>query len=128
MVWEYKECFSTGPFGLGKCNLYEGDIQLKPGYTPSWTPARPIPYKLRDEFETHINGLIEADVIEKCTAKSLWNSPIFLVKKPHQPNKMRFVVDMRAVNLQCLPDNFQMPLMGHVVDKIAGCKLYSVFD
>ena len=100
--------------------MYEADIQLKPGYTPTWTPARPVPYKLRDEMERQIKGLEDADVIEKCTSKSLFNSPVFLVKKPHQPDKMRFVVDMRQVNLQCLPDSFQSPLIGHVVDKIGG--------
>ena len=128
LVWQYRQCFSCGPFDLGECTTYEGDIQLKPGYSPSWGPARPIPYKLRDEMDAQIKGLEEADVIEKCKSKSIWNSPVFLVKKPHQPNKMRFVVDMRAVNLQCLPDNFQMPLIGHVVDKIAGSKWYSTFD
>ena len=128
LVWRYKQCFSSGPFDLGKCNMYQADIKLKPDYKPSWIPARPVPYKLRAKMDEQIKGLEEAGVIEKCTEKSLFNSPVFLVKKPHQPEKMRFVVDMRAVNAECLPDNFQMPLIGHVVDKIAGSKWYSTFD
>ena len=39
LVWKYRGCFSTGPTDLGECTVYEGDIQLKPDYTPSWTPA-----------------------------------------------------------------------------------------
>ena len=27
-----------------------------------------------------------------------------------------------------LPDKFQMPLIGHVADRIGGCKIYSCFD
>ena len=128
LVWRYRDCFSTGPFDLGECNMFEGDIQLKPDFKHTWVPARPIPYLLRDKMEEQIRGLEKADVIEKCTEKSLWNSPAFLVKKPHQPDKMRFVVDMRAINAQCLPDNFQMPLIGHVADKVGGHKWYSTFD
>jgi hypothetical protein len=108
--------------------MYKADITLKPDYKPSWIPARPVPYKLREQMEEQIRGLEKAGVIEKCSEKSLFNSPIFLVRKPHSPNKMRFVCDMRAVNAQCLPDNFQMPLIGHVVDKIAENSWYSTFD
>ena len=89
--------------------MYEGDIILKPDNTPSWTPARPVPYMLRDRMEEQIKGLEDTGVIEKFSSKSLWNSPCFFVKMPHQPDKVRFVLDMRAINLQCLPDSFQMP-------------------
>ena len=128
LVWRYKDCFSAGPFDLGECNMYEGEIMLKPDFKHTWIPARPIPYLLREKMEDQIRGLEKADVIEKCTEKSLFNSPVFLVKKPHQPDKMRFVVDMRAVNAQCLPDNYQMPLIGHVVDTVGGHNWYSTFD
>ena len=128
LVWKYRHCFSTGPTDLGECTMYEGEINLKDGSKPVWVPARPIPYKLRGEFQQHIDDLKKAGVIEECREKSFWNSPVFLVKKPHSPNKYRFVVDMRAVNQECMPDNFQMPLIGNVVDKIGGCKVYSTFD
>ena len=78
-------------------------------------------------MDSQIEGLLHAGVIEECTSKSTWNSPVFLVNKPHT-DKMRFVVDMRAVIQQCMPDAYQLPLIGHVVDKIAGSKLYSTFD
>ena len=128
IVWKYRDCFSRGPFDLGECTTYEAEINLKHDYTPTWVPARPVPYLLREEMEKQIAGLEKAGVIEKCRTKSLFNSPIFLVKKPHQPNKMRFVVDMRMVNSQCLPDDYQIPLIGHVTDKIAGNEWYSTFD
>ena len=108
--------------------MYEGEIQLKPNHTPAWIPARPIPYNMRPIFEQHIQDLKTAGVIEECKQKSLWNSPVFLVSKPHSPGKYRFVVHMRAVNLESLPDKFQMPLIGHVADRIGGCKIYSCFD
>ena len=128
IIWRYRKCFSNGPFDLGECKQYEAEITLKPNYTPSWVPARPVPYKLRDTMDTQIRGLEKAGVIERCSSKSYFNSPVFLVKKPHQPDKMRFVCDMRGVNVQCLPDSYQMPLIGHVVDKVAGNKWYSTFD
>ena len=38
------------------------------------------------------------------------------------------MADMRAVNTQTLPDNYELPNINRVVDKISGCKLYSTFD
>jgi hypothetical protein len=61
--------------------MFEGEIKLKPNYTPVWVPARPIPYKLRAEFAKQIKDLQDADVIEEVKGKSLFNSPVFLVKK-----------------------------------------------
>lgn len=128
IIWRYNHCFSSGPADLGECNMYEGEIQLKPNHTPAWVPARPIPYKMRPIFDQHIQDLKAAGVIEECTQKSLWNSPVFLVSKPHSPGKFRFVVDMRAVNLESLPDKYPVPLIGHVADRLGGCKYYSSFD
>ena len=98
IVWKYRDCFSRGTYDLGECTTYEAEISLKSDFKPTWVPARPVPYLLREEMDKQIAGLEKAGVIEKCKTKSLFNSPIFLVKKPHQPHKMRFVVDMRMVN------------------------------
>ena len=128
IVWNYRHCFSQHPHDLGTCNFYEAEISLKPEARPRWVPARPVPYKLRDELDNHIEGLLEADVIEPCSHKSLWNSAVMLVPKPHQPGSYRFVADFRAVNVECLPDNYQLPNINHLTDRIGGCKYYSSAD
>ena len=128
IVWKYRHCFSTHAHDLGNCNFFEAEINLKPDFQPKWVPSRPVPYKLRDEMNSHIQGLLEADVIEPCQTKSYWNSPVFLVPKPHQPGKYRFVADFRAVNSECLPDNYELPNVNYVVDKIGGSTWYSKLD
>ena len=52
----------------------------------------------------------------------------FLVCKPHQPGKFRFVADFRALNSQCLPDTYCLPNINTVTDKLAGAKVFSTFD
>ncbi len=128
LVWNYRHCFSRHPHDLGTCNFYEADISLKPDAQPRWIPSRPVAYKLRDELDKHIQGLCDADVIEPCREKSLWNSPIMLIPKPNQPGKYRFVGDFRAVNTQSMPDNYQLPNINHLTDRIGGCKYYSSAD
>ena len=64
LVWEFRHNFSKGPFDLGECNTFEGGIELKRDYTPSWIPARPaVPYNLRKEMDSQIEGLLHAGVI-----------------------------------------------------------------
>ena len=47
------------------------------------------------------------------------NSPVFLVSKPKFSGDFRFVIDMRANNLEKVM--FPTPLVFHMVDKIGGC-------
>ena len=128
LVWKYQSVFSHHKNDIGTCNMFEGTIDLKTDHTPQWVPSRPIAYKHRGIVEEELQNLLEADVIEECTERSNWNSPVFLVAKPGQPGKYRWVADMRAVNTQTLPDNYELPNINRVVDKIGGCKLYSTFD
>ena len=128
LVWEYRDCFSAGPYDLGKCKIYEGEIKLKPDSSARWIPARPVPYKKRAEMKSTIENLHKADVIEPCKYKSLWNSQVFIVPKPNQPGKTRFVCDMRSVNLESCDDSFQLPNVNHVLDQLSGCTIFSQMD
>ena len=127
IIWEHRDCFSVNKFDLGKCNFYKAQIELKRDYVAKWIPSRPLPYKLQDEMDKEIEGLLKAGVIEPSTVNSKWNSQCFLVEK-NTPGKFRFVVDMRAVNSQCLPDSYELSNINHVLDKVGRCKFWSTLD
>ena len=136
IVWERRECFSLHEFDVGACNVYEAQINLKPDARPQYVPPIPIPYKRRDAMEQHLKGMEDAGIIEETKENIFWNSRVFLVPKgkvtdnttPDQGAKFRFVADFRALNSQCLPDQYQLPNINHVVDRIGGSKWYSTFD
>lgn len=129
IVWDRRSCFSTHEFDLGTCNFFEAEIKLKPGATPQYVPPIPTPYKRKEMMEKHLDGMEKSGIIEELQGHdNLWNSRVFLVPKPNQPGHFRFVADFRALNSQCLPDQYQLPNINHVVDRIGGAKWYSTFD
>ena len=128
LLWKYRGCFSTHKNDLGTCNMFEATINLKPDHIAQWTPSRPVPYKRRDQLQKELENLLEADVIEEAKERSNWNSPVFLVPKPGKKEAWRWVADMRGLNTQCLPDNFQLPNINYVADKVGGNTWYSTFD
>ena len=136
IIWDRRDCFSVHEFDVGSCNVYEAQINLKPDARPKYVPPIPIPYKRREAMEQHLTGMEDAGIIEETKENILWNSRVFLVPKrkatgstsPDQGAKFRFVADFCALNSQCLPDQYQLPNINHVVDRIGGSKWYSTFD
>ena len=128
IIWERRGCFSTHEFDLGTCNFFEAEIDLKPDARPQYVPPIPIPYKRRAAMEKHLKGMEAAGIIEETQENTMWNSRVFLVPKPHQEGAFRFVADFRALNSQCLPSQYQLGNINHVVDSIGGAKWYSTFD
>jgi len=78
------------------------------------------------ELERQCDVLHDAGIIKEST--SVWNSPVFLIKKPD--NTSRFLVDFRAVNAQVEPLYCGLPALEDVFDDIGDEKpiVYSVMD
>ena len=127
VLWKYRDCFSRDANDIGDCNMFQAKIELQHNAEPSWIPSRPVAYKLRGEMRKQIDDLLAAGVIGECK-DSRWNSPVFLVEKPHKPGSYRFVADLRGVNKLSLPDKYELPNVNHVVDRIGKCKFFSTFD
>lgn len=130
ILWKHKEVFSKHEFDLGTCNFFKAKINLKKDAVPQYVSPIPTPYKQRDALQNHLQGLVKAGVIEEMAngENSRWNARVFLVSKPHQPGKFRFVADFRALNNQCLPDTYCLPNINTVTDNLAGSKFFSTFD
>ena len=77
-----------------------------------------------DELEEHVQGLIEKGIVEPSTSPH--DSPIFLVKKKN--GKKRPILDYREINKIILFLSFPIPLIGYILDMLAGYAYYSVLD
>ena len=129
LVTEYSHCFSRNRFDLGKASFYKAKINLKRDYVAKWVPSRPVSYKLEPYMDEEIDNMIKTDQITKCPY-SLWNSAVFLVGKPNVKggSKYRFVQDGRALNSQCIQDNYELPKINNILDKMSECNYLSSFD
>ena len=127
LLWIYRDCFSVHSMDLGRCNMYEADIQLKPEAKAKWIANRPAPYQLRGVMDEKVRELEKAGIVEKYDGNSPWNSPTMLVKKGSS-NEYRVVQDGRYLNSQTVPDSFEMPSMQRVLDELQDCKYLSSMD
>ena len=132
LINEYSHCFSRDRFDLGEASFSKAKIHLKNDYTPKWIPSRPVSYKLEPHMDEEINNMIKADQITRCPF-SLWNSMVFLVKKPNNsgnPNlsQYRFVQDGRALSSQSVQDCYELPRINSLFDRISDCEWISTFD
>jgi len=127
IVWENRHCFSYDKEDLGCCNMYTAKIDLKKDHSPRWTPSRMTPYKLQGEIDSQLRAMMATGVVEECTSRSNWNSPVFLVVKPNGGGH-RFVADLRGVNMESVEDRFELPNLNHVLDTIGGDTIFSTCD
>ena len=125
LVKKHKEVFSKNKYDIGKCNFFRAKIDLKKDFVPQWAPSHSLNYKMKKEMDSQIENLLREGAIEECEY-SLWNSPVFLVKK--QGSGYRFVADMRRLNQECLLDNFELPNINKLLDDIGKAKIFSTLD
>ena len=128
LIWKHRSTFSTGDDDIGCCNFFKAELRLKTDCTGSWTPSRPIPYKLEGIMDRKIDEMMKSGTIEYSKTHANFNSPVFLVAKPSQPGKFRFVSDFRGINKVTVTDYFELPNMNKVLDKIGNSAIFSSFD
>lgn len=59
-------------------------------------------------------------------SNSSWLSPVVLIKKPD--NSYRFCVDYRKLNQVTVRDNFPLPLITGLLDRLSGNKIFTTLD
>ena len=125
LVDEYWMCFSRDDADIGSVNAEYGvhDIKLT-----DETPIQQRPYKTpfakEKVIDECINKMIDMKIIEP--ANTEWASPVVIVKKPD--GSERFCVDYRKVNAATIKDSFPMPCVESKMNKLHGCKFFSLLD
>lgn len=60
---------------IGVIKLYQCFLKVKENTKPVFVRASPIPFVLKERTETEIEGLEQADIMEKVTY-SAWRTPV----------------------------------------------------
>ena len=102
LIVKYHDICSKGKFDLGRTDVIEHKVSMKTE-EPIHTRQFRIPLEHRQTIYDWVDELLKKGAIE--VSRSRFNSPIFLVPKPHG-HDMRAVLDFRAVNLIYVPDRY----------------------
>ena len=122
LIQQYPNVFK----GIGKLEQYKAKIYIDDSVPPVAAPSRPIPFHLRDRFESEIRKMEEADIIEPHIGPAPWISNPVLA--PKDDGGIRVTVDMRAANKAILSTNIPIPRAEDIRAQLSGCKYFTKLD
>lgn len=123
LLQRFSSVFSAHEGDLGCTNLISHDIPLLDD-VPIRQRYRRIPPSEYEAVKTHINQLLEAQVIRE--SSSPYASPIVLVRK--KDGSLRMCVDYRLLNAKTRKDAFPLPRIEESLDALAGAQWFSTLD
>ena len=116
--------------GLGKHSSAQVELAVDDTVPPVAQPPRRIPFHLRQKVESELCKLEQDDIIEKVPENTPtdWVSPVVIVPKPNQPDKIRLCVDMRAANTAIRRTRHPIPTVEATCLELNGARLFSKLD
>ena len=123
LISEYSGIFAENPKKPAQTNLMQHRIVTGESL-PVHKKVRRIPAAWQDEVNDQVQDMLKHDIIRP--SSSPWNAPLLLVKK--KDNTMRFVCDFRGLNDVTKKDNYPLPHIRDVVDKMEGCRYWTTLD
>jgi hypothetical protein len=127
LLRKYKDVF---PWSYDKLRTYdttimEHKIPLKPGVKPFKQKLKQINPILLPIIEKEVKKLLDAKIIVPMRySESVAN--LVLVKKKN--SEIRLCVDFGNLNRSSLKDNYPLPNMDHVLEKVVGDNIMSMID
>ena len=119
LIEVFSDCLSAHKYDLGECTA--GDVHIRTtSDAPIYSRPARVPVKYQDELNTHLQALLEAGIIIESSTP--WCAPIVMVAK--KDGSLRPCLDFRKLNQVTVPDNFPMPRIDTVLEKIGGHKFY----
>ncbi|XP_045782541.1 uncharacterized protein K02A2.6-like [Maniola jurtina] len=122
-ISKYSDIFRDG---LG---TFTGDpitIHLKPGATPRFLKARPVPYAIKAKVEKEIDRLVAEGVLQPLSF-SEWATPVVPILK--KSGDVRLCGDYRStVNQATESDTYPMPSANEIFATVAGAKFFTTLD
>jgi len=106
-------------------DLFQHEIPLKPGAKPFRQKQRPINPTLAPKMQEELKRLREAGIIVPIR-HSTWVSNLVPVRKKN--GDIRLCVDFRNLNVSSLKDNYPLPNMEAMLQRVTGCELLSMMD
>lgn len=89
-----------------------------------WVPLCPVPLALKEALEKEVQSMLSLGIIEDST--SPWQSPPVLIPKPD--GFLRFCIDFCCLNETTVFDDYPMPRIDNILDRIRGAQVLSTLD
>ena len=101
------------------CKVPTGDIR----------PIRQRAYRLPECHREPLRKLLKKQIDEGIItpSQSEWSAPLILVPKK-DTGELRKVIDYRSLNDAIRKDNYPLPRIDDLIDRVQGAKVFSVFD
>ena len=119
-------------FSWGYQDLKSYDTSIIQHKTPLKENQKPFKHKLRrikpvllPLVEKEIKNMYDAGIIVSLRY-SEWVSNLVSVRK--KTSEIRLCIDFRNLNRDCLKDNYPLPKMDHILQKVVGSKRISLLD
>ena len=116
--------------GLGKLKNHQVKLHVDTSIKPVATPARPVPYHLKERVSKKIEKMIQMqqDVIEEhpATKPAPWISNAVIA--PKADGAIRMTLDARNVNKAIQASNLPIPRQEDIKAKLSGAKMFSNMD
>ena len=123
LVSSYTDVFAQNPQKPKQTSMMKHKI-ITGDTLPVKIRMRRVPVAWENEVDKQINEMLKNDIIRPSC--SPWNSPYLLVKK--NDNSMRFVCDFRGLNDVTKKDNYPLPHIRDVTDKMEGSRYWTTLD
>jgi hypothetical protein len=118
-AWSYDELKTYDTF------VIDHKIPLKPGFKPFRKKIRQINPILLPVIEKEFKKLLDAKIIVPLRYSN-WIANLVPVRK--KSGEIRLCVDFRNLNKLSLKDNYPLPKMDHVLEKVVGANRMSMID
>ena len=99
-------------------------IDLKPGFEPKKAKIIPLSPQEQKEVEEFLNDQLSKGYIRE--SKSPQTAAVFFV--PKKDMRKRMVQDYRYLNSWTVRNNYPLPLINELIDKVAGATCFSKLD
>ena len=125
LITEYRDLFMWGDGPLSCTHKYKHEIKLLPGAKPVKHKTRRFSTDQTKIIDEEMNKLIRQGIVEK--SSSAWNSRIVLAYNNYK-SKPRVCLDLRDLNSRSQSDQYPIPNLQDLLQKLVGCKYFSCLD
>ena len=99
-------------------------IDLKEDFPPKKGQLIPLSVDEQKEVEAFLDDQLSKGYVQPSNSQQ--TSPVFFV--PKKDGKKRMVQDYHYLNEWTVKNNYPLPLISQLVDKLKGCKLFTTMD
>lgn len=103
---------------------FEMKIVTDPNQTPFYFKSCRFSYTQRKVINDVIVDMLNQNIIRK--SKSPYSSPIILTKK--KTGELRLCIDFRCINKIKLKDNFSLPIIEDLIDRLRDNNYFTILD